>query len=115
MDKETDSQKYSLAIIGPYDMVSLFKAFNIDCFGVNSQEKALEKIKELAERPEKNYAVIFVPEQFLKGLDNRTYEKITGMNLPTITSIPLIETDDTSSVEKIRKLAEKAIGSDILK
>ncbi|MGM0482298.1 MAG: V-type ATP synthase subunit F [Patescibacteria group bacterium] len=114
MDKDKE-KKYKMAVIGPYDVISLFKAFGIDCFNVSTQEEAVETIEEIKKDKEKNYAVIFVPEELLKGMDTKTYKRISDSNFPTITSIPLIEADSGSSVEKIRRLAERAIGSDILK
>ena len=113
--KQSQKHKHRIAAIGPYDVISLFKAFDIDCFDATNQDEVVETLEMLKEKEDPKYAVIFVPESILKGLDRKLYAKITVGSLPTVTPIPLLKADDSASAENIRRLAERAIGSDILK
>lgn len=113
--KQTQKHKYRIAAVGPYDVISLFKAFDIDCFDATNQNELVETLERLKEKEDPEYAIIFVPESILKEIDRKLYLKLTEGSLPTITPIPLLKADDSASAENIRRLAERAIGSDILK
>ena len=113
--KQKQNQNYRIGAIGPYDIISLFRAYDIDCFDATNQHEVIETVERLKESEEVRYAVIFVPESILKEMDRKAYTKLTEATLPTITPIPLLKADDSASAENIRRLAERAIGSDILK
>ncbi len=115
MDNTHTTHTYALAVIGPHDVVSVFKAFGIDCFEATTQSETVERIEELKNSSDPAYAVIFVSEDLLEGLDPKTYDRLSHGALPTITAIPLLESSSAASKDKIRRLAERALGSDILK
>lgn len=116
MDKEENFEnKFRIAAVGPSDIISIFKSFDIDCFNVRNHEETIKTIEKIKNDNRNRYAIIFVPDIFLKNIDTKTRSKLKNGNLPTITSIPLLQADSTANIEKIRRLAERAIGSDILK
>ncbi len=102
-----------IAVIGPYDIVSVFRVLNIDCFNAGDKKEVLDKIMEVKEKEE--YAVIMVVEDLLKNLEDDEKKILITGALPAILLIPSLYTDNNISEEKIRTLAEKAVGFNILK
>ena len=115
MDKKNNEKKYRIAIVGPCDIISLFKSFDVDCFDIRNSSEVLSTIEEIKKDKRNQYAIIFVPDIFLKDIDSKNYAKLTEDNFPIITTIPLLKADSVAGALKIRRLTEKAIGSDILK
>ena len=62
--------EYKIAIIGPSDTVSGFRALGVDAFGAQTGEGALEKLRELKKAMSESesatkYAVVCIIEDLL--------------------------------------------------
>lgn len=108
----SNENTYKIAAIGPYDLVSIFKAFDIDCFAARRKEDTLEKVKELKKE---KYAVILIVEDLLVNITEEEKKIISSKTLPTILLIPSLHVKGKASEDKIKMLAEKAVGFDIFK
>ncbi len=108
--------KHKIAVLGPKEMISGFKALGAEVFEANDGETARDLIKEL-KKPDnepQDYAIIFVTSSVLNRIPQEDYAKLVRGALPAVTSIPDITGSDTVSSEKLKKLTERALGSDIL-
>ncbi len=109
-------KNYHIAIIGPENVIGNFKALGLETFPINQTTEALETIKQLkkttAEGSNK-YAVIFIIDSLLKNLNEEEKNKISGGSLPAILTIPALGSDSKAGLEKLKRLTERAIGSDI--
>ncbi len=109
--------KYKIGIIGPKDVIAGFRALGADIFPSNSPEEAIktvQQLKNIDENDPKYYAVIMITSNIMEQISPEEYAKISKGALPAIISIPTtIETGETG-LKKLKKLTERAIGSDIL-
>lgn len=110
---------YRIAIVGPTDMVSGFKALGVEVFAATTAQEALEQlrtIKKFSSDPleKKLYAVICVIDDVLKGVDQAEYAKVVAGALPAVVLLPGPAGATGMAVERLRKLAEKAVGSSII-
>lgn len=115
----TDTQNYEIAVIGPEDVVSGFKALGVHVFDASDSETALATIKDLRQQTIRqedgtNYATIYVIDHLLRDIPADEYEKVTSGPLPAVIAIPGLKADKEAGKRKLRALAKKAIGSDIL-
>jgi len=111
--------QYQIAVVGPEDVVSGFKALGVHVFDANDADTALATIKQLREQTTKgetgdHYATIFVIDHLLRDIPSEEYEKVTSGPLPAVIAIPGLKADKEAGKRKLRVLAKKAIGSDIL-
>ena len=110
---------YNIAVIGPEDLVSGFRALGVHVYNAADSDTALSVIKELREQTTREqdserYGAIFVIDHLLNSISRDEYEKVTSGALPSVISIPGITSDKEANKRKLRQLTEKAIGSDIL-
>jgi V/A-type H+-transporting ATPase subunit F len=110
---------FSVAIVGSREEIFGFSALGLETFPVNTTEEARDVLfrlkKQLAneEKGKEKFAIVFVIENFIKALPPDEYAKLSSGALPAI--IPLPGNNGTSGFgdEKIRRIVEKAVGSDI--
>lgn len=72
-----------------------------------------EKQNEEDENSGKKYAIIFILEEFLKEVSEEDYQKLSSGALPAIIPLPSHKGSTGFGESKIRKIVEKAVGSDI--
>lgn len=105
-----------LGIIGTKDTVLGFKALGFDCFPVVNPQEALVIVEELLSGKKAGYAVVFLTDDIASeiktGLDEIRRE--AGL-LPVLIIIPSHKGSLNLETEKIRKMVEKALGTDIFK
>lgn len=111
--------EYKIAIIGPQNVISGFKALGVTTFDAQDGEVALELLRKIkkdiaGEEGAEKYAVVLVIESVMDQIPPEELEKLTHGALPAILSLPGIEGTQGAGVAKLKNLAEKAIGSDIL-
>ena len=117
MAKET----YNLAIIGTKDQILGFKALGVTAKAVSDFEDAKEKLFELTSETvdvgggetRKKYAIIFVMEKYAMKLTKEDYKKLNKEALPAIIPIPGISDTTGYGLERVKKMVEQAVGSDI--
>ena len=73
--------QYKIAIIGPTDVVSGFRALGVDTFSAHNSDLALEQlknIKQLSANRESAYAVVCIIEDLMIGMDEKEYQRVLG-------------------------------------
>ncbi len=113
------NNEYKIAIVGPADTVSGFKALGVETFTAKSEEEALSqlrKIKELTLDPNSTtkYAVVCVVEDLMTMVDQAEYAKLVDSPLPAVVLLPGPEGASGFALERLRRLAEQAVGSAII-
>jgi vacuolar-type H+-ATPase subunit F/Vma7 len=111
---------YKTAIVGPKEEVLVFSALGVRSFFANTPDKAREILFELKKNMSEDvsnnaekFAIIFVMEELLAGIAPEDYEKISSGALPSVISLPGNRGTTGYGNEKIRRIVEKAVGSDI--
>lgn len=109
---------YKLAVVGNASSVLLYKALGCETHAVLSLDEARDRSEELfraaaGDAPE--YAVVFVEETYYKDFPEDLIEKFSRKALPAVIPVPSSgESDDDFATERLRKIVERAVGSDIL-
>ena len=111
--------EYSIAIIGPSDMVSGFRALGVEAFDAQTGEAALEELRRLKKltidpASAKKYAVVCVIEDLLTDIDQAEYAKVVSGPLPAVIVLPGPEGSKGVAIARLRRLAEQAVGSAII-
>lgn len=117
------NNSYSIAIVGPKDIVIGFKALGVTAVNAHNTEQAVEALFRLkkmtsvveGKEGQPKYAVIFVTEDIAKGINNEDYQKLTADALPAIIILPSIHGSTGFGIKRLGKIVERAIGSNILK
>jgi vacuolar-type H+-ATPase subunit F/Vma7 len=110
---------YNVAIIGPKDIISGFKALGVIPFGAENGEEALDFLKQMKKDIDENtggqkFATVIMIESIAEDIPQDEMDKITAGALPAIVALPGLEGSHGAGVAKLKRLAERAIGSDIL-
>lgn len=113
------TNEYKIAIIGPSDTVSGFKALGVETFPAYSSVEALaalSKLKQQTQDPlsEVRYAVVCIIENLVTEVDQSEYAKIVEGPLPAVVILPGPEGSQGFAISRLRRLAEKAVGSAII-
>ena len=111
-------QEYKTAIIGPSNVISGFKALGVIPFNAEDGETAVEILKkikkDLQAETEARFAVVIIIESLANKIPKDEFEKISRGALPAIVVLPGLEGSTGAGVAKLKQLAERAVGSDIL-
>jgi V/A-type H+/Na+-transporting ATPase subunit F len=115
------NDSYKLAIIGTKDQILGFTALGMTAIVVNDFETAREKVLELASsnvegssgETRREYAIVFIMEEYAKNLSKDDYKKINKQALPAVIPIPGIKGTTGYGLERVKKMVEQAVGSDI--
>jgi len=111
---------YNIAIIGPKAIISGFKALGVTPFNAEEGVQALEILKKIKKDLDENtpdaqkFAVVIIIESIARDIPEGDMDKISDGALPAIVELPGLEKSHGAGVAKLKRLAEKAIGSDIL-
>ena len=110
---------YRIAIVGPEDMVSGFKALGVESFDATTSAEALEQLRSIKKvsndlTNDKKYAVVCVIDDVIQGVDQAEYAKVIAGALPAVVVLPGPAGASGVAIERLRRLAEKAVGSAII-
>lgn len=110
---------YSIAIIGPLNTVSGFRALGIDAFAAVTADEALAQLKRIKQQTvdpaaPKCYAVVCIIEELMADVDQAEYAKIVAGPLPAVVVLPGPEGSKGFAIQRLRSLAEKAVGASII-
>jgi V/A-type H+-transporting ATPase subunit F len=113
------TNEYKIAIIGPLETVSGFKALGVDSFQAQTAEEALDQLKTIKEQTlnptsETKYAVVCIIEEMMTLVDQNEYAKVVEGPLPAVVLLPGPSGSSGFAIERLRMLAEKAVGSSII-
>lgn len=108
---------YALAVIGPKDLVSGFRAFGMTVREADDATQALEQIrdlKQLTDSGQEKYGAVFLMDFLAKEIPPEDYRKATSGAYPSVIIIPGLNADKQAGSQKLKQLTEQAIGFDIL-
>jgi len=110
---------YHIAIVGPADTVSGFRALGVQSFPATSPTEALTELRKIKqinadETSPETYAVVCVIDDVLAGVDQNEYAKVIAGALPAVVVLPGPAGASGVAVERLRLLAQKAVGSAII-
>ena len=111
---------YKTAIIGPKDVISGFKALGVIPYDAKGGEEALEIIKNIKKEisegggTAEKFAVVIIIESTANQIPTDEFEKVSRGALPAVLVLPGLEGSTGAGVAKLKQLAERAVGSDIL-
>lgn len=110
---------YRIAIVGPADTVSGFKALGVESFPAHNAAEALEQLQKikamtLDTETDAQYAIVCVIEDLMVDVDQAEYAKVVSGALPAVVLLPGPEGSKGVAIERLRGLAEKAVGSAII-
>jgi vacuolar-type H+-ATPase subunit F/Vma7 len=115
------SDTYKFAVVGNVSSVKLYQALGAETYAVSNNDDAREQTEKLftAAKADENksavYAVVFVEEDFYKTFPEDLIEKFSRKALPAIIPVPSPKSgDDNFAGNRLRKIVERAVGSDIL-
>lgn len=115
------SNQFKLAVVGGVSSVSLYRALGCETYSVYNQDQAREKTESLFraahddENKTPHYAVVFVEEDYYKAFPEDLIEKFSRKALPAVIPVPSPKSgDDNFAANRLRKIVERAVGSDIL-
>lgn len=113
-----EKQEYKTAIIGPSNVISGFKALGVIPFNAEDGETAVEILKKIKKdlqvETEAKFAVVIIIESLANKIPKDEFEKVSRGALPAIVVLPGLEGSQGTGVAKLKQLAERAVGSDIL-
>ena len=108
---------FQVAIVGPPEVTAGFAAVGVQALSAETAEQALEQLQtvraNLKNKTGKQFAVVFVLEDLLKEIPQEDYDKLTKDALPAIIPLPGHAGSSGFGNEKLRRIVEKAVGSDI--
>ncbi len=114
-------QTFRFAVVGNLSSVLIYKAIGAETYAVSQVDTAKAKAEELfrADRGDEaktaQYAVVFVEEEYYKEFPDDLVEKFTKKPLPAVIPVPSPNSgDDNFAGNRLRKIVERAVGSDIL-
>ncbi len=113
------NSRYHIAIVGPTDTVSGFKALGVDSYPAQNSSEVLAQLRVIKEKttdPKSDtpYAVVCVIEDLLVDVDEQEYSKIVSGALPAVVVLPGPEGSKGVAIARLRQLAEQAVGSAII-
>lgn len=115
----TLTPEYRIAIIGPHNVISGFRALGVELFSANTAPEVIEQLKEIYAVTVDDskpivYAVVCIIEELMQDMDEEVFARVTKGPLPAVISIPGPEGSTGIAEARLRALAERAVGSAIL-
>lgn len=101
---------YRIAVLGDNDSIYGFATLGLFTFPVVTKTEAASTLKQLCEGP---YAVIYVTEQ-TADMISAEIEYFSKFSPAVIILIPGLHGNTGMGMKKVKKLVEKAVGSDII-
>ena len=108
----TEHHTHRIATIGPEMLVSLLESIGIDTFSATTPEEAVSHIQAISEKD--MYAIMCVTETLARQLPEKLLQQLQKQSRPTLLLLPDLQSDNAQNIARIRELAKRATGSDIL-
>ncbi|MBU0766775.1 hypothetical protein KKF55_03260 [Patescibacteria group bacterium] len=114
---------HKLAIVGTWEAVSGFALLGVEVVPVNSPQQAVEELFRLKKETqpdeqgvERNvYAIVFITEDLASGISPEDEKKLARGALPAIIPLPSHKGSTGYGLQRLSRIVERAVGSDILK
>jgi len=108
-----------MAIIGSRETILGFKALGLEPVYANDSKEAVESLyrlkKEKTDGGRNKYAILFIMEDLATDIQPEDYKKLSADPLPAIIPLPSHLGSTGFGVTRLKRIVEKAVGSDILK
>lgn len=113
------AHNYNIAIVGPKEAIIGFKAVGLTPFFCNETQAGIEllqKIKKETNDPShsEKYAIVFITEELAQSIPTDDWAKLTSEALPAIISLPSHQGSTGFGLERLNRIVERAVGSNIL-
>ena len=113
---------YKLAIVGSKEAIAGFALLGADTIAVDTPEEAVEALYKLKKDMwtdengvERNtYAIVFITEDLASGLSPEDEKKLARGALPAIIPLPSHKGSTGYGLGRLKRIVERAVGSDIL-
>lgn len=113
---------YKLAIVGSKEAIAGFSLLGAEAVAASSQEEAVESLFRLKKEMqtdeqgiERNkYAIVFITEDLASGISPDDEKKLARGALPAIIPLPSHKGSSGYGQARLKRIVERAIGSDIL-
>ena len=114
--------KYKIAIVGSPEAIAGFTLLGADTVSAVNPQEAVEKLFELKKDKqlddqgiERNtYAIVFITEDLAVAISADDEKKLSKGALPAIIPIPSHKGSTGYSLGRLKRIVERAVGSDIL-
>ena len=113
--------EYKLAVVGSPSSIMIYRALGCETHEAFTQQESREQTEKLFravqedEAASPQYAVVFVEENHYKEFPEDLIEKFSRKALPAVIPVPSPTSgNDNFAGERLRKIVERAVGSDIL-
>ena len=114
--------KYKTAIVGSRDAVAGFTLLGVDVVPVETLEQAVEELLRLKKETREDergvevntYAIVFVTEDLAGGISADDEKKLARGALPAIIPLPSHQGSTGYGLQRLKRIVERAVGSDIL-
>ncbi|PIR48329.1 V-type ATP synthase subunit F [Candidatus Peregrinibacteria bacterium CG10_big_fil_rev_8_21_14_0_10_55_24] len=115
--------QYRIAIIGSRDTVAGFALLGVDVVPVIGPQQAVEELFRLKRELTKDevgverntYAIVFISEDLASGISPEDEKKLARGALPAIIPLPSHRGSTGYGLSRLKRIVERAVGSDILK
>lgn len=101
-----------IAIIGHPDTILGFKAVGVEPFGVKDLAHGQKIIAELRQRDD--YGIVFITEDWAAKLEEEL-KYLEAKTLPAVIRIPGSRGSSGAGLRSLKRIVERAVGSDILR
>lgn len=113
---------YRIAIVGSRESVGGFALLGVDIVPVESTQEAVAELYRLKRETqadelgiERNtYAIVFITEDFASGIASDDEKKLARGALPAIIPLPSHHGSSGYGLQRLKRIVERAVGSDIL-
>ena len=110
---------YKIAVIGPEDTISGLKALGVDPFPAHDADEALVQLRAIKKQTldaqsSTKYAVVCIIEDLVTLVDQAEYAKVVAGPLPAVVLLPGPGGSSGFAVDRLRRLAERAVGAAII-
>ncbi len=113
--------KYKTAIVGSREAVAGFSLLGVDVVPVETSQQAVEELMRLKKetrnengRDVQTYAIIFITEDLAGGISPDDEKKLAKGALPAIIPLPSHQGSTGYGMQRLKRIVERAVGSDIL-
>lgn len=118
----TQPMNYKIAIVGSREAVSGFALLGLDVVPVLTSEEAVQELFRLKKEMTTDesghdhhaYAIVFITEDLSAGISPDDEKKLSKGALPAIIPIPSHKGSTGYGLQRLKRIVERAVGSDIL-
>lgn len=113
---------YRIAIVGQKEAIQGFALLGVDIVPAHTGPEAAEALLRLKKemsldetgRERNRYAIVFVTEDLASQLSAEDERKLARGTLPAISPLPSFRGSTGYATERLKRIVERAIGSNIL-